>query len=100
MATVTETKSSTNTTFKLPHKYNVIYVNDDYTTFEFVISSLQEVFRFPYEKAENFAKQVNDAGSAVVATMTFELAEQKATEVMKSARAEGFPLLVRIERAA
>lgn len=85
--------------YKEPKDYNVVYLNDDVTTFEFVIESLTSVFGYSYEAAEQLTHKVNDDDSAVVATLPHEIAEQKGIEVTILARNHGFPLQIKIESA-
>jgi ATP-dependent Clp protease adaptor protein ClpS len=80
-----------------PKDYKVIYLNDDVTTYEFVIESLTNVFDYDDEGAEHKALQINDEGASVVAILPFELAEQKGVEVLLSARNQGYPLEVKLE---
>lgn len=80
-----------------PLNYNVIYVNDEVTTMEFVIESLTSVFNYAHESAEALTHRVHEEGSAVVATLPYEMAEQKGIEVTLLARNNGFPLQVKIE---
>jgi ATP-dependent Clp protease adapter protein ClpS len=79
-----------------PKKHNVIYINDDKTSYEFVILSLMSVFGYDEQAALNLAVQVNDKGSGVVATLSKEIADQKASEVILLARHNGFPLVVEV----
>jgi ATP-dependent Clp protease adaptor protein ClpS len=82
---------------KAPSDYNVIYVNDEVTTQEFVIESLTAVFNYARESAEALTLRVHEEGSAVVATLPHEMAEQKGIEVTLLARNNGFPLQVKVE---
>ena len=82
---------------KEPSDYNVIYINDEVTTMEFVIESLTSVFNYARESAEALTHRVHNEGSAVVATLPYEMAEQKGIEVTLLARNNGFPLSVKIE---
>ena len=80
-----------------PPKYKVIYINDDVTSFEFVIHSLVTTFEYNEDNAKEKAHEVNDKGSGTVAVLPFEMAEQKGVEVLVGARNAGFPLEVRLE---
>jgi ATP-dependent Clp protease adaptor protein ClpS len=80
-----------------PKDFNVIYINDEVTTQEFVIGSLTGVFNYAQESAEALTLRVHEEGSAVVATLPYEMAEQKGIEVTVLARNNGFPLQVKIE---
>ena len=82
---------------KEPHKYRVIYVNDNVTTMEFVIETLVNVFYYDDEAAQEVTMKIHTDGSAVVAVLPYEIAEQKGIEVTLLARKHGFPLQVKIE---
>jgi ATP-dependent Clp protease adaptor protein ClpS len=82
-----------------PHLYNVLYINDEVTSMEFVVMSLQEVFNHSLENADALCLKIHTDGSAIVAILPYELAEQKGVEVTMLARNSGFPLLIRLEPA-
>jgi len=84
--------------YKEPKNYNVIYINDDVTTFEFVVETLTSIFGYAREGAEALTIKVHDEDQAVVATLSYEMAEQKGIEVTVLARSHGFPLQVKIEQ--
>jgi len=81
-----------------PKDYQIIYLNDDVTTFEFVTDSLIKIFDYEEQPAQDKATQINDTGSSVVAVLPFEIAEQKGVEVLVAARNLGYPLEVRLEQ--
>ena len=80
-----------------PPLYKVIYMNDDQTTMDFVVRSLIDHFNYTIETSENITTSIHEDGSAVVAVLPYEIAEQKGIEVTLDARSEGFPLQVKIE---
>jgi ATP-dependent Clp protease adaptor protein ClpS len=80
-----------------PKDFKVIYLNDDVTTYEFVIESLTNIFDYEETEADDKALEINDQGASVVAVLPFEVAEQKGVEVLLSARNQGFPLEVKLE---
>jgi len=80
-----------------PVRYNVIYINDEVTTQEFVTETLVVIFNYERMAADEMTMKVHADGSAVVATMPFEMAEQKGVEVTMLARNNGFPLTVKLE---
>jgi ATP-dependent Clp protease adaptor protein ClpS len=82
---------------KPPHMYNVVYVNDSVTTMEFVVDTLMGIFGHGYEAAEQLTMEIHEQGSAIVATLPYEIAEQKSVEVVTLARKCKFPLQVRVE---
>ena len=82
-----------------PSDYKIIYLNDDQTSFEFVIDSLQNTFDYSQDPTVDKAMEINEQGHGIVAVMPFEIAEQKGVEVLMAARNEGYPLEVRLEQA-
>ena len=82
---------------KEPPMYKVIYLNDNQTTMEFVIDSLIEVFNYSMETAVQITGDIHQDGSAVVAVLPYEVAEQKGIEVTVSARQSNYPLQVKLE---
>lgn len=82
---------------KEPGKYKVVYINDEVTTMEFVIESLILVFNYDEAAAMDVTTQVHEVGSAVVAVLPYEIAEQKGVEVTMMARDQGYPLAVKVE---
>lgn len=82
---------------KEPPMFKVIYLNDNQTTMEFVIESLIDVFNYSAETAFQITEDIHHAGSAVVAVLPYEIAEQKGIEVTVSARSQNYPLQVKLE---
>ena len=82
---------------KEPPLYRVVYLNDNQTTYEFVIESLIEYFDYTVETAEQITVDIHDAGSAVVAVLPYEIAEQKGVEVTMLARSQSYPLQIKLE---
>jgi ATP-dependent Clp protease adaptor protein ClpS len=81
-----------------PSLYRVIYINDSQTSMEFVIESLKAIFDYEHDAAEEITVKVHEDGSAIVAVLPYEMAEQKGIEVTLLARNNGFPLQVKIEQ--
>lgn len=82
---------------KEPGMFRVIYINDETTTMEFVVETLISIFDMSKEDAMNTTVKIHEDGSAVVAVMPYEIAEQKGIEVTVLARSHGFPLQVKLE---
>lgn len=93
----TKTKIKPNLSLKEPPMYKIIYVNDDHTSMEFVVSSLEDYFNYTTETAKEITLNIHEKGSAVVAILPYEIAEQKGIEVTLEARAHGFPLEIKVE---
>jgi ATP-dependent Clp protease adaptor protein ClpS len=94
-----ETKTATRTRIEVrePPMFRVIYINDNQTSMEFVINSLVEHFEYTPVTAERITVDIHEAGSAVVAVLPYEIAEQKGIEITVSARSEGYPLQIKLE---
>jgi len=90
-------KIKPNLALKEPSMFRVIYMNDDFTPMEFVVSSLIEYFNYNDDTATKITVDVHEQGSAVVAVLPYEIAEQRGIEVTLDARARGFPLQIKVE---
>lgn len=75
----------------------VILYNDDYTTFEFVIDILKEVFKKSEEQATQITMNVHKKGKGVAGAYPREIAQMKVVEVHKRAEDAGYPLRAGIE---
>lgn len=93
----TKTRIEPREDLKEPSLFKVIYLNDNQTTMEFVIESLIEHFDYNPSTAEKITVDIHESGSAVVAVLPYEMAEQKGIEVTVCARSEGYPLQVKLE---
>jgi ATP-dependent Clp protease adaptor protein ClpS len=82
---------------KEPPMFRVVYLNDNQTTMEFVVESLMEYFDYTVQTAEQITVDIHETGSACVAVLPYEIAEQKGTEVTLSARAQSYPLQIKLE---
>lgn len=80
-----------------PPLFKIIYLNDEVTSMEFVVSSLIEYFNYTDDTAAHITESIHSNGSAVVAVLPYEIAEQKGIEVTVSARSQGYPLQVKVE---
>lgn len=97
--TITKNKIQTKTNIKPPSLFNVIYMNDNVTTMEFVVETLKNIFHHTEEAAVAITVKIHEDGSSVVSTLPYEIAEQKGVEVTLLARNNGFPLNVKLEAA-
>jgi ATP-dependent Clp protease adaptor protein ClpS len=61
--------------------YNVILMNDDDHSFEYVIGMLRKLFGYPPEKGMRMAEEVHTTGRVIVLTTTLELAELKRDQI-------------------
>jgi ATP-dependent Clp protease adaptor protein ClpS len=93
----TISKTKVDYSIKEPSMFKVIYLNDNQTTMEFVIETLIEFFNYNNETALQITRDIHDAGSAVVAVLPYEVAEQKGIEVTVHARSNNYPLQIKLE---
>ncbi len=80
-----------------PRMYRVLLHNDDYTTMEFVVWVLREVFAMTGERATALMLAIHNTGKGVAGVYTRDIAETKAARVMELAEENGMPLLCTTE---
>ena len=95
----TAVREENETKVKKPRLYRVIFFNDDYTTMEFVVVALEQIFHKSPAEASEIMLNVHNAGSGVVGVYTREIAETRVEKTLTWARQEGHPLMVTIEPA-
>jgi ATP-dependent Clp protease adaptor protein ClpS len=98
--TETKVKIKPNLGLQEPPMFKIIYINDDVTSMEFVIESLIDYFNYNQDTATSITHNIHEEGSAVVAILPYEIAEQKGIEVTLDARSKGYPLQVKVEAEA
>jgi ATP-dependent Clp protease adaptor protein ClpS len=92
-----DAKTRTVISLKEPPLFKIIYLNDDRTAVEFVVDSLIEHFEYTPATAQTITMDIHESGSAVVAVLPYEVAEQKGIEITVSARSAGYPLQLKLE---
>jgi len=97
MSTHTEVAVKPKLDLAEPPMFKVVYINDNKTSFQFVIESLVDHFAYVEDTAERIANMINEEGAAVAAVLPYEVAEQKGIEVTLDARKQGYPLQIRVE---
>lgn len=88
------------TALKLPRRYDVYLLNDDYTPMQFVVEILEQFFNYTREAATRLMWQIHTQGRAVCATYTKEIAETKVDQVNRYARQQDVPLLCTMESSS
>jgi len=86
------------TEVKKPSRYKVILHNDDYTTMEFVMDILMNIFKKTEIQAFQIMMLVHEEGAGVAGVYSREIAETKVERVHRYAREAGYPLLCTLER--
>ena len=95
--TDTKIKIKPNLSLPEPPLYKVIYINDEVTSMNFVVNSLIGYFNYNQDTATSLTENIHHQGSAVVAVLPYEIAEQKGVEVTMMARAQSYPLQIKLE---
>jgi len=83
----------------LPPRFVVIMHNDDYTTMEFVIMVLEDVFHKSNTEATSIMLTIHNKGKAACGSYPFEIAETKVESVHRMAKQAGHPLRCSIQPA-
>ena len=96
----TDIKTLTKEKIKLeePGLWDVIFLNDNITSMEFVVRVLKQIFGKNQEQADAITKRIHEEGSGVVGSYVHEVAEQKGIETTLLAGQENFPLQVKVKK--
>lgn len=78
--------------------YAVVMHNDDYTTMDFVVYVLMEMFNHTLERAIQLMYAIHETGRAMVAIMPYEIGEMKVMQVTELAEQMEYPLLTTLEK--
>lgn len=85
-------KETQKTKPKLPKQFEVLLLNDDYTTMDFVIEILQKFFNKQNDDAIQIMLKVHTEGEGVCGVYSFDIAQTKITQVITYARKNEQPL--------
>lgn len=80
-----------------PKRYGVYLHNDDYTTMDFVVDILTDIFRQPENQAVKIMLQIHHHGKGLCGEYNRDIAETKQQQVQQRASEAGFPLLCTVE---
>jgi len=78
---------------KTPKRFDVILLNDDYTTMEFVVEVLRQFFHKEFKAAEAIMLKIHIDGEAVCGTYSYDVAQTKVTQVIDYSRRNEQPLM-------
>jgi len=92
---VTNTKDK----YKEPEEFRVILLNDNYTTMEFVVCILMEIFHKSAVDADKIMMDVHIKGRGMVGVYAWDIAVTKVQQVHDAARKNEFPLRCIVEPA-
>ena len=94
-----EVKERTNIRLQEPPQYNVVMLNDDFTTMEFVVEVLVDVFHKDELTAQALMINVHKNGQAVVGKYPYDIAATKVDAALSRARDHGYPFRMTVEEA-
>ena len=78
---------------KKPKNFEVILLNDDYTTMEFVVEVLKHFFKKDALAAEAIMLKIHIKGEAVCGTYPYDIAQSKVSQVIEYSRKNEQPLM-------
>jgi ATP-dependent Clp protease adaptor protein ClpS len=90
-------KTELDTEIRIPRKFKVVLLNDDYTPMDFVVDVLKHFFHLHEEIAVQVMLQVHMQGKGVCGIFTRDIAETKVALVNEYARMNQHPLLSSME---
>lgn len=99
MAAQSAVKENTSLKTQEPRQYHVIMLNDDFTSMDFVVEVLIDIFHKDPLAAEAIMLAVHKKGRATVGTYPYDIAASKVDKAMSRAKAEGFPFRMTLEEA-
>lgn len=92
-----EVLTESETKLEKPKLYKVILHNDDFTTMEFVVFILVQVFLRSEIEAFSIMLKVHNEGVGVAGVYPYEVAQMKAEKAMNLSKAHEYPLLCTVE---
>jgi len=78
---------------KIPNRFDVILLNDDYTSMEFVVEVLKRFFHKEFSAAEAIMLKIHIDGEAVCGTYSYDVAQTKVSQVIEYSRKNEQPLM-------
>jgi ATP-dependent Clp protease adaptor protein ClpS len=99
MATQGEVKERTKSKVKEPRQFNVVMHNDDFTTMEFVVEVLVDIFHKDEVTAQAIMLGVHKKGKAVVGKYPYDIATTKVNAALTRAKSQGYPFRMTVEEA-
>ena len=78
---------------KIPNQFDVILINDDYTSMEFVVDVLRRFFHKEFQAAEAIMLKIHIDGEAVCGSYSYDVAQTKVKQVIGYSRENDQPLM-------
>ena len=82
-----------NQKLKMPNKFEVLLLNDDYTSMDFVVDVLRRFFHKEFIAAEAIMLKIHIDGEAVCGTYSYDVAKTKVSQVIEYSRKNDQPLM-------
>lgn len=82
-----------------PKKYNVVLLNDNFTTKDFVVAILVKIFHYTIPSGEALMEVIHKTGRGVAGTYSKDIALTKKRSVDTLSKELGFPLRCEVEEA-
>ena len=79
--------------FKKPSRFQVLLLNDDYSTMEFVVEVIKRFFSKSEEAAQAIMLKVHIEGEGVCGTYSHDVAQTKVSQVTDFSRKNEQPLM-------
>ncbi len=92
-----EIKEKTKINIQEPKHYRVIMHNDDFTTMDFVVEILIDIFHKDNAEAKRLMLLVHKSGKATVGIYPYDIAVSKVQASKERAKQAGFPFRLTIE---
>ena len=78
---------------KIPNQFDVILLNDDYTSMEFVVDVLMKFFNKEFQAAEAIMLKIHLDGEASCGKYSYDVAQTKVSQVIEYSRKNDQPLM-------
>ena len=78
---------------KMPNRFDVILLNDDFTSMEFVVDVLRRFFNKEFQAAEAIMLKIHIDGEAVCGSYSYDIAQTKVKQVIGYSRENDQPLM-------
>ncbi len=99
MAVKIELSEKSKVRIREPKHFRVVMHNDDFTSMDFVVEVLIDIFHKEEWEAEQLMMLVHKSGRAAVGQYPYDIAVSKVSVAAERARKEGFPFRMTVEEA-
>jgi ATP-dependent Clp protease adaptor protein ClpS len=99
LLTRTKDKAAKKEQIKEPEEFRVILLNDNYTSMDFVVDILMDIFHKDFQDANRIMLDVHKKGKGLVGQYPWDIAATKTEQVHAAARLNEFPLRCIVEPA-